>query len=149
MREEGVKFEEIETSYTLGGYRRCRCDSTVRYHVVHRSVRICYHKDKGLVLKKNHVPVSMWEWGEWGWGGYWYEIYSVVRYTIVNRSHRTFWQKVKGMVSKKPHGPVWMWERDYEDGRGHPVILQTWKSPGPVVGAKDPTKILIFLYFFL
>jgi hypothetical protein len=37
----------------------------------------------------------------------------------------------------------------YVHSRGHPAILQTGKSPGPVVGAKDPTKIFLFFYFFL
>ncbi len=31
--------------------------------------------------------------------------------------------------------------RGYVHGRGHPAILQTDKSPGPVVDPKDPTKI--------
>jgi hypothetical protein len=33
-------------------------------------------------------------------------------------------------------------------GRGHPSILQTRKSPGPVMGPKDPTKIFYFFIFF-
>jgi hypothetical protein len=36
----------------------------------------------------------------------------------------------------------------YVHGRGHPAILQTGKSPGPVVGAKDPTKIFLKKKYF-
>ncbi len=31
MKDEDLKIEEIEVSHTLGGCRRCRCYSTVRY----------------------------------------------------------------------------------------------------------------------
>ena len=31
MKDEELKLEEIESSHTLGGYRRCRCYSAVRY----------------------------------------------------------------------------------------------------------------------
>ncbi len=48
-----------------------------------RSRRICCRKDKGLVVKKNHGPVCIREWGTWTWGGCWCEYYSVVRYTIL------------------------------------------------------------------
>ena len=57
--DEEVHLEEIESSHTLGGYRRCRYYSVVRYTIVNRSHRIYYHKDKGLVVKKNHEPVCM------------------------------------------------------------------------------------------
>ena len=30
-KDEEIKVEEIEVSHTLGGYRRCRCYSVVRY----------------------------------------------------------------------------------------------------------------------
>jgi hypothetical protein len=53
MKDEDLKFQEIETSLTLGGYRRCRYYSDVRYTIVNRSPRICCHKDKGLVAQKN------------------------------------------------------------------------------------------------
>ena len=36
MKDEEVKLEEIESSHTLGGYRRCRCYSVVRYTIVNR-----------------------------------------------------------------------------------------------------------------
>jgi hypothetical protein len=63
MKDEELKLEEIEASlYTLGGYRRCRCYSAVRYTIVTRSRRIC-RKGKGLVAKKNHEPVCMRERG--------------------------------------------------------------------------------------
>ena len=48
MKDEELKLEEIEASHTLGGQRRCRCYSAVRYTVVSRSHRICCHKSKGL-----------------------------------------------------------------------------------------------------
>ena len=35
----------------------------------------------------------------------------------------------------------------YVHGRVHPTILQTGKSPGPVVDVKDPTKIFYFFIF--
>ncbi len=41
MKDEEVMLEEIETSHSLGGYRRCRCYSTVRYTIVNRFQRIC------------------------------------------------------------------------------------------------------------
>ncbi len=59
MEDEEIKFEEIETSHTLGGYRRCRSYSVVRYTIVNRSQRICCRKGKGLVVEKNHGPVYM------------------------------------------------------------------------------------------
>jgi hypothetical protein len=38
MKDEELKLEEIEASHTVGGQRRCRCYSTVRYTtVVNRS----------------------------------------------------------------------------------------------------------------
>ena len=49
MKDEELNLEEIEDSHTLGGYRRCRCYSAVRYTIVNRSHRICCHKGKGLV----------------------------------------------------------------------------------------------------
>ena len=52
MKDEGINLEEIEDSLTLGGYRRCRYYSGVRYTIVNRSHRICFRKDKGLVVKK-------------------------------------------------------------------------------------------------
>ena len=52
MKDEDLKHEDIETSHTLGGYRRCRCYSAVRYTTVNRSRRISCPKDKGLVAKK-------------------------------------------------------------------------------------------------
>jgi hypothetical protein len=63
MKDEEVKIEEIEDSHdshTLGGYRRCRCYSDVRYTIVNRSRRIC-RKGKGLVVKKTHGPVYIRE----------------------------------------------------------------------------------------
>ncbi len=59
MKDEELKLEEIESSLTLGGYRRCRCYSVVRCTIVNRSQRICFRKVKGLVEKKNHEPVWM------------------------------------------------------------------------------------------
>jgi hypothetical protein len=41
MKDEEIKLEEIESSHTLGGYRRCRYYSVVRYTLVNRSRRIC------------------------------------------------------------------------------------------------------------
>ena len=52
MKDEVVKLEEIEASHTIGGYRRCRCYSDVRYTIVSRSHRISCRKVKGLVVKK-------------------------------------------------------------------------------------------------
>jgi hypothetical protein len=63
MKDEELKLEEIEASHTLGGYRRCRCYSAVRYTIVNRSRRICCRKGKGLVAKKTHGPVCMRERG--------------------------------------------------------------------------------------
>ena len=63
MKDEELKLEEIEDSHTLGGYRRSRCYSVVRYTIVNRSRRICCRKGKGLVTKKNHGPVCMRERG--------------------------------------------------------------------------------------
>ena len=37
MKDEEVKLEEIESSHTLGGYRRCRCYSAC-VHVRVRSM---------------------------------------------------------------------------------------------------------------
>jgi hypothetical protein len=34
MNDEEIKLEEIETSHTLGGYRRCRFYSVVQYRIV-------------------------------------------------------------------------------------------------------------------
>ncbi len=51
MKDEELKFEEIEVSHTLGGYRRCTYYSVVRYTIVNRSRRIC-RQGKGLVVKK-------------------------------------------------------------------------------------------------
>ena len=34
MKDEELKLEEIEASHTLGGYRRCKYYSTVRYTIV-------------------------------------------------------------------------------------------------------------------
>ena len=101
MKDEEIKLEEIESSHTLGGYRRCRCYSDVRYTIVNRSHRICRWKHKGLVPKKTHEPVFMWEWVVWSWGGCWCEFYSDVRYTIVNRSHRICHHD-QVLVGKKP-----------------------------------------------
>ena len=64
MKDEELKVEEIEVFHTLGGYRRCRCYSVVRYTIVNRSHRISCREDKGLVPKKTHGPVYMWERGE-------------------------------------------------------------------------------------
>ena len=61
MKNEDLKLEEIEVSHTLGGYRRCRCYSVVRYTIVSRSRRIYCRKDQGLVPKKTHGPVWMRE----------------------------------------------------------------------------------------
>ena len=36
MKNEDLKLEEIEVSHTLGGYRRCRCYSVVRYTIVNK-----------------------------------------------------------------------------------------------------------------
>ena len=47
-RRRAKELEEIEASHTLGGYRRCRCYSAVRYTIVNRFRRICF-MDKGLV----------------------------------------------------------------------------------------------------
>ena len=63
MKDEDLKQEEIEASHTLGGYKRCRCYSVVRYTIVNRSRRICCRKGKGLVGQKNHGPVCMRERG--------------------------------------------------------------------------------------
>ena len=40
MQDEDLKFEEIETSHTLGGSRRCRCYSDVRYTIVNRTENV-------------------------------------------------------------------------------------------------------------
>ena len=61
MKDEQLMLEEIEVSLTLGGYRRCRCYSDVRYTIVNRSHRICCRKGKGLVMKKTHGPVCIRE----------------------------------------------------------------------------------------
>jgi hypothetical protein len=61
MKDEELKLEEIEVSHTLGGYRRCRSYSVVRYTIVNRSRRICCRQDKGLVAKKTHGPVCIRE----------------------------------------------------------------------------------------
>ena len=53
MKDEEVNLEEIEVSHTLGGYRRSEYYSVVRYTIVNRSHRICFHKGTGLVVKKN------------------------------------------------------------------------------------------------
>jgi hypothetical protein len=63
MKDENLKLEEIEVSHTLGGYRRCRCYSPVRYTIVNRSHRICYDQGKGLTMKKTHGPVFIRELG--------------------------------------------------------------------------------------
>ena len=52
MQDEEVNLEEIETSHTLGGYRRCRCYSDVRYTIVNRSRRICCRRGKVWLQKK-------------------------------------------------------------------------------------------------
>jgi hypothetical protein len=57
MKDKDLKLEEIEVSHTIGGYRRCRYYSAVRYTIVNRSCRICCRKGKGLVSKKTHGPV--------------------------------------------------------------------------------------------
>jgi hypothetical protein len=46
MKDEEIKLKKIEVSHTLGGYRRCRSYSVVRfrYTIVNRSRRICYHQ---------------------------------------------------------------------------------------------------------
>jgi hypothetical protein len=49
-----LRLEEIESFHTLGGYRRCRCYSAVRYTIVNRSRRICCREDKAWVAKKTH-----------------------------------------------------------------------------------------------
>ena len=54
MKDEELKIEEIETSHTLGGYRRCRCYSAVRYTIMNRSHRICCRLTK-VWLRKKHV----------------------------------------------------------------------------------------------
>ena len=54
MQDEEIKLEEVEVSLTLGGCRRCRWYSDVRYTLVNRSLRIYYRKGKGLVTKKTH-----------------------------------------------------------------------------------------------
>jgi hypothetical protein len=61
MKDEEVQLEEIEDSHTLGGSRRLRCYSAVRYTIVNRSRRNCCRKGKGLVAKKTHRPVCMRE----------------------------------------------------------------------------------------
>ncbi len=38
MKDEELQLEDIEASHTLGGYRKCRCYSAVRYTIVSRSV---------------------------------------------------------------------------------------------------------------
>ena len=42
MKDEEIKLEKIEVSHTLGGYRRCRSYSVVRfrYTIVNRSRRL-------------------------------------------------------------------------------------------------------------
>ncbi len=47
MKDDQLKIEEIESSHTLG--RMCRYYSPVRYTIVSRSRRICWHKDQGFV----------------------------------------------------------------------------------------------------
>ena len=42
IKDEEVKLEEIETSHTSGGCRRCRWYSVVRYTEVNRSRRIFF-----------------------------------------------------------------------------------------------------------
>jgi hypothetical protein len=56
-------LEKIEASYKLGGYRRCRYYSVVRYTIVNRFRRIFYRQGQGLVAKKSHGPVCMRERG--------------------------------------------------------------------------------------
>jgi hypothetical protein len=45
MKDTELKLEEIETSHTLGGYRRCRCYSAVRYTT-------------GLVVELEHLKIK-------------------------------------------------------------------------------------------
>ena len=40
MKDEELKLGKIEGSLTLGGYRRCKYYSVVRYTIVNRSHRI-------------------------------------------------------------------------------------------------------------
>jgi hypothetical protein len=54
MKDEELKLEELEVSHTLGGKKRCRCYSTVRYTIANRSRRICCPKGKGFVAKKTN-----------------------------------------------------------------------------------------------
>ncbi len=61
MKDEEVKFEEIEASHTPGGYRRCEYYSAVRYTIVNRSRRIFSRKDKGLVVKKKTMDLCVYE----------------------------------------------------------------------------------------
>ncbi len=44
--------------------------------------------------------------------------------------------------------PINVFMLGYVHGRGHPAILQTGKSPDPVVGAINPTKIFLFYFIF-
>ena len=64
MKDGGIKFEEMEDSHTIGGYRRCRCYSVVSYTIVNRSLRICCREDKGLIVEKTHRPVCIRERGK-------------------------------------------------------------------------------------
>ncbi len=86
--------------------------SVIRYTIVNRSHKIC-HKGKGLVAKKNHGPLWMWERGEWslGWGGCWCEYYSVVRYTIVKRS-RTMYCRICQMYCSEFHEWLIHWDKN-------------------------------------
>ncbi len=61
FRDEELKLEEIESSHTLGGYRRGRCYSAVRYTIVNRSHRNCYRKDKGLVSLGENISNPRFE----------------------------------------------------------------------------------------
>ncbi len=70
MKDKELKLEEIESSHTLGGWRRLRFYSVVRYTIVNRSRRIYYRKGEGLVVKKAHRPVCMRERGAWAWVGW-------------------------------------------------------------------------------
>ncbi len=77
------------------------CQIAVRYTILNRSRRKC-HKDKGLVVKKTHEPVCMWECGSWAWGGCWCEYYVTVRYTILNRSRRIIMSNLVVYLTEKP-----------------------------------------------
>ncbi len=55
MEDEELKLEEIEASHTLGGYRRCRCYSAVRYTIVNRV-------SKNLLPEGQRFPCDKTPW---------------------------------------------------------------------------------------